>query len=686
MLKRFIGEARICVALVASLATLCGPVTAKEVKTFTVMAGGEKVGSLRASIDGDVTEIDYLVRNNGRGPKGRERIVTDKKGRVLEWKIDGETLFGGGIDEHYTWRDGRAEWRSEADSGETEAPTPGLYIANDASPWENGVYAKALIKAGLDEAPVLPGGVIRLKKLGKDSLGSGRGAIPVEIYAISGLDLQPNFFMLDREGDLAAEISGGGPGGAVAIREGFEDEAPRLAALAKKLNREIVESLEADLAHKYDAPIHYQNVRIFDPKKGATSAPARVTVFEGRIAAIDYENPAGKALEGEVVVDGEGGVLVPGLHDMHSHSSIWSGLYYLAAGVTGTRDQGNNPQEIIDLAADIEAGVLPGPRIVRNGFIEGRSPYSSRTAYIADTLEQALSYVRWYADRGFYQIKLYNSIKPEWVKPLAAEAHRLGLKVTGHVPAFMSPDDAIRDGYDDIAHMNQLVLGWLLNEGEDTRTTLRLTALPRAADLDLNAPEVTNTIKLMKEHNVALDTTDVIIERIMLSRAGEVADGDKAYLSHAPIGYQRYRKRSYVSLKGAEDDRAYRDSMKKMIELTGVLHRNGITLLPGTDDTTGFTVHRELELYAMGGIPNADVLRIATLGSEAYLNNDEDAGSIETGKVADFFLVPNDPIEDISNVRDVRLVSRGDRIYYPSEIYDALAFKPFAAPPKVEIR
>ncbi|PQA85996.1 amidohydrolase family protein [Hyphococcus luteus] len=674
--------ARVFLVLILAIGACSGTAFAAEVKNFTVIAAGEKVGSLSATIDGNVTEIDYIVRNNGRGPKISERIVTDKKGRVLDWSIEGEALFGGEITETYAWENGRAQWRSEADSGVTDAEVPGIYIANDASPWENGVYAKALVKAGLDEAPVLPGGAIRLQRLGEDRLGEGRDSLPVVIYAISSLDLHPNFFMLDRDGDFAAEISGG----AIAIREGYEDEAPRLAELARKLNRDVVEGLEEQLAHKYDAPVHYQNVRIFDPKNGVTTAPAQVTVFQGRIAAIDYDNPAAAPRDGEVVIDGEGGVLVPGLHDMHTHSTIWSGLYYLAAGVTSTRDQGNNPQDIIKLAADINAGVLPGPRIVRNGFIEGRSPYSSRTAFIADTLDQALSYVRWYADHGFFQIKLYNSAKPEWVKPLAAEAHRLGLKVSGHVPAFMSPDDAIRAGYDDIAHMNQLVLGWLLEEGEDTRTTLRLTALTRAAYLDLDEEKVRDTIALMKEHNVALDTTNVIIERIMLSRAGEVADGDKPYLSHAPIGYQRYRKRSYVSLEDPETDREYRDSMKKMIKLTGILHRNGVTLLPGTDDTTGFTVHRELELYAKAGIPNAEVLRIATLGSEAYLNNDQDAGSIETGKVADFFLIPHDPVKDISNVRDVRLVSRGDRIYYPSEIYDALSFRPFAKPPEVEVR
>ena len=69
--------------------------------------------------------------------------------------------------------------------------------------------------------------------------------------------------------------------------------------------------------------------------------------------------------------------------------------------------------------------------------------------------------VHWYADRGYREIKIYNSFNPDWMKPVAAEAHRLGLGVTGHVPAFSSPDRVIADGYDTIAHINQLMLGWL---------------------------------------------------------------------------------------------------------------------------------------------------------------------------------------------------------------------------------
>src|SRR5690606_31567428 len=101
---------------------------------------------------------------------------------------------------------------------------------------------------------------------------------------------------------------------------------------------------------------------------------------------------------------GEGGTLVPGLHDMHAHNSLDSGLWYLAAGVTSTRDMGNDNDFLMRLIPRIENGELAGPRIVRNGFLEGRSPYSARNGFVAESLDEALESVRWYANNGYWQI------------------------------------------------------------------------------------------------------------------------------------------------------------------------------------------------------------------------------------------------------------------------------------------
>ena len=112
-------------------------------------------------------------------------------------------------------------------------------------------------------------------------------------------------------------------------------------------------------------------------------------------------------------------------------------------------------------------------------------------------------------------------------------------------------------------------------------------------------------------------------------------------------------------------------------------NRRIIRLLPGTDNDSGFTVHRELELYVKAGIPAARVLRMATWDCEQYLGFEQSLGSIEPGKLADFILVPGDPTRDISTVRRVRLVMKDGMLYFPSEIYEALGIEPFTNAPAV---
>jgi len=175
----------------------------------------------------------------------------------------------------------------------------------------------------------------------------------------------------------------------------------------------------------------------------------------------------------------------------------------------------------------------------------------------------------------------------------------------------------------------------------------------------------------------------MILERLMLSRSGQVQAGDAYYIDHVPIAYQRYRKRSFVTVNSPQEDADYQAGFKKVLEVLKLLDDNNIQLLPGTDDGTGFSVHRELEVYVAAGITPAKTLRLATLDPEVYFGRDHQLGSIERGKLADFILVAGDPTKDISKIREVRMTMKGGVAYYPAEIYQHLNIKPFAAPPPV---
>jgi len=650
-------------------------VAAPAAERFSVVSNGEVVGYVAAATEGATTTIDYYVDNNGRGPKHRETIALDRNGFPVAWNIEGTSLMGGPVEESFRYADGRARWKSQADEGEVAADEPPLYVANDGSPWAAGLYARVLRGTPAGTMPVLPGGSLSLEAVRELELGEGEAAVRVTVYRLGGVDLAPELVMLDADDRLFATFGAT----SLVVREGYEALGPSILALGRELQGEHARKLAAELAHRFDVPLRIENVRVFDPESGKTGPPATVLVEGERIAQVLAADAP--AAGGEVVIDGEGGTLVPGLHDMHSHSSLRSGLFYLAAGVTAVRDMGNRNDFLGDLMRRIEAGEVAGPRITPAGFIEGRSEHSARHGFVIESLDEGLDAVRWYAERGYWQIKIYNSMNPDWVDELAAEAHRLGLGVTGHVPAFTTPDAMIAAGYDEIAHINQLMLGWLLAPHEDTRTPLRLTGMARAADLDLRSDKVRRTVALMRERGIAQDTTAVILERLMLSRAGTVAPGDRAYLDHMPIGYQRYRKRSFVDIPDEQTDRQYREAFRRILDTIALLYEQGITLLPGTDDGTGFTVHRELELYVEAGLAPAEVLRIATLGTEEYLGRADSLGSIEPGKLADFFLVAGDPTADIRAIRRPRLVVKGGVVYFPNEIYAALDIRPFTDPP-----
>jgi len=647
---------------------------------LSIVSNGEKVGSVVVEGEGDHAVVDYRVDNNGRGPKHREELTFGAGGIPTAWTIKGTSLMGGTVDESYRWSNGRAQWTSQADEGSAKAKQPPLYVVNDDSPYAIWVYARAALAQPDHSIAVLPSGRIRMEQLKTLTIGEGDAAIEVTAWRLTGVQLNPNYLLLDKDRKLVALFGPGADG--TTIRTGYEAVVPMLGKLGSELETDRAFVLQQKLAHRFDAPVRIRNVRVFDPASGLLSPLSTVVVMRDTITQVIADDRL-PTPEDEVVIDGEGGTVYPGLHDMHSHATLPSGLMYLAAGVTATRDMGNDNRFLQDLLTKIDAGQVAWPRIRPNGFIEGRSPYSARFGFIPSSVDEALKDVRWYADRGYAEIKIYNSMNPDWVKPIAAEAHRLGLKVTGHVPAFDTPDRVIEDGYDSIAHLNQLMLGWILRPEEDSRTPLRLTAMARGGALDLNSEKVQKTVRLMKEHGTALDTTVVILEQLMMSRARQVPMGQEDFLSHMPIGFQRYRKRSFVTIANKAEADAYQAGYDKMLETVGMLHKQGIRLLPGTDDATGFSVQRELELYVKAGLTPAEALRAGTLGAEEFFGRTDRLGSIAQGKLADFVLVPGDPTKDISAIRRPRMVVKGGTIYFPNEIYTALGIEPFTTVPTI---
>lgn len=660
----------------ASLAALAVALPAQaEVQRYSVIFGGKTVGHLNADVQGTGISIDYDVKNNGRGPTMKEALNLDAAGLPTKWDITGATTFGSKVEEHFARAGATATWTDS--TGKGQAPARGVYVAQSGSPWSNGLYARAILKTGGTQITALPGGTLRLTKGETISVTGAGGPLQVTRYDIGGIETAPNTILLDQTGNLFAV-----PGTTeVTVRVGYEGEAERLKTLAAQWSTDRYVAIQKKVAHRYGAPVRIRNVRLFDPKAMALTAPVSVLVSGNRIAAIEpLDEPA---TPGEVLIDGAGGTLVPGMYEMHAHTSQDSALLNLIAGVTSMRDMGNDNAVLATLIDRIDNGTIAGPRITRAGFVEGKSPYSANNGILVNSEAETVAAVRWYAARNYWGIKSYNSMNPAWIPALVKEAHGLGLKVLGHVPAFATADQMLEAGYDEMTHINQYMLGWVIQPTEDTRTLFRLTALKRLPGLDLNSPKVQHTIDLTVQRHVPVDVTLGIHENLLLNRDGQVRRGAVDYFDHMPIGAQRTLKKAWIDTSAPGDDAAYRGAYDKIVATIRMLNDRGVMIVPGTDTGGAFTYHRELELYQSVGMTPPQILKRATWDMAHYLGQDQSLGSIEKGKLADFFLVAGDPTKDLKQIKHIEMVVKDGQIYFPAEVYPEFGIKPFASSPKV---
>ena len=162
-------------------------------------------------------------------------------------------------------------------------------------------------------------------------------------------------------------------------------------------------------------------------------------------------------------------------------------------------------------------------------------------------------------------------------------------------------------------------------------------------------------------------------------RAGEMSQAFAAVADHMPPDVQRGLKTAEFDIPDDATATRYNKSYDKMVEFVGRMYKAGVPILAGTDGLAGFTLQRELELYVKAGMTPAQVLQIATWNGAKYSRVLEDRGSIAVGKRADLILVDGDPTTSIADIRKVALVIKSGVAHYPSDVYEALGIKPFAA-------
>jgi len=648
-----------------------------EATRFTVLVGGTEIGGMDIQPTDNGYAVEFEYRNNGRGPTITENVTLDERGLPVDWTISGASTFGNPIDESFEYIDSEARWRDATGSDQAIPDGDAFYVPQDASPYWLAIAARALLARDDMSMAAIPGGELRLSEVDQLSVSNGEASRDVTAYGLSGTSENPTYFLMDGPAFFGLIT----PGFAI-LEAGYEAEDERLRALAAGYGASRFAEIQSRVAHHYDGPVRIRNVRVFDPETLALGEPVSVVVDGDRISAIDALDVATQP--GETEIDGAGGSLIPGLFEMHAHMGETSAFLNIAAGVTSVRDMGNNNEVLGELITRIEAGEVAGPRVHRSGFIEGRSPFSSNNGILVETEAEAVAAVETYAASGDYiQVKVYNSMNPDWIPAVIEAAHANGLRVAGHVPAFSNADAMIAAGYDEMTHINQVMLGWVLEEGEDTRSLLRLTALRRLPAFDLESDAVRNTIDAMVANGVAIDPTYAIHEALLLSRNGEVSPGVVDYIDHMPVETQRGARSAWADIATDEDDANYRGAFDQITQTLRMMRDAGVFIVPGTDLGGSFAHHRELELYQNIGMTPAEIIAWGSHGMAEYLGVDDELGTIAPGMLADFFLVPGDPTSDFKDLKTIALVSANGTFYYPTEIYPEFGILPFTDVPSV---
>jgi len=301
-------------------------------------------------------------------------------------------------------------------------------------------------------APGSPLNDVLVTARGHDEIRVGSKTVRLDRYTVDGVVWGRETLWLDEQGGLAAATTRAGGLGFEAVREDLE---PALVTFVERAARDGIADLEetsAQLPIIKSGTYALVGATIVDGTDRAPIGDGVVIIRDGRIADVGPRTSV--TVPSDVPsVSAAGATIVPGLWDMHTHVTQveWAPVY-LGAGVTTVRDMGNEFEFITALREAIQSGRVAGPLLLLAGLVDGGGPNAFGVAEAA-TPEQAREVVAKYHAAGFQQIKIYSLITPPIVEALSAEAHRLNMTVTGHIPTGMTIEQAVTAGFDHIAHL-----------------------------------------------------------------------------------------------------------------------------------------------------------------------------------------------------------------------------------------
>jgi len=441
--------------------------------------------------------------------------------------------------------------------------------------------------------------------------------------------------------------------------------------------------------HVPGGQIAIQHLRIIDGTGAAPIDDATLLIDGAKIGAI---LPAGSAVPaGYRVLDGTGETALPGLVGMHNHMyyvarpnldasghsdgpvllpqmTFSAPRLYLANGVTTMRTTGSvEPYTDLNVKAEIDAGHLVGPHMdVTAPYLEGPGSRFIQMHRLSSP-QEARRTVAFWADEGATSFKAYQNITRAELKAAIDEAHRRGLKITGHLCS-VTYSEAAALGIDDLEH--GFFVNTQLDPGKQPDKCSAGTGTPTLLKMTPGSPEATALIKLLVDHHVAVTSTlpvfaqDMPLHEPLQPRQMDVLspEANEAYL----FSRNRMATRAQTAA-GAEDKQAYLNDVGLERQFVAA----GGLLMAGPDPTgdggviPGFGDQREVELLVEAGFTPLEAIRIATLNGATYLGLANRIGSIAAGKDADLFIVNGNPAANINDVENVIVVFK-DGVGYDS--------------------
>lgn len=629
---------------------------ASGAQTFVITStGGTHGKSVRwAAPDGTRwARESLLLRGFKTEIDQKTRLAPD--GSIAELAIRGSTPSGDAA-ESFAASGGRISFASPVDKGDAAA-NGAFYVPYGGLLEPTILLAEALYRAPGKSLALAPSGRATLNPLTTLEVSNGSAKKKLTAYSIDGLGLGPVPVWFDG-GKLF-----GTAGFLNFFPQGWEKVAPQLSKAQDEAIAAQAPALLAKVAPKAAGPVAFNNVRMYDADKRIFRDGMTIVAEGGKITQIVEANEPIRLVNAKVI-DGTGKTLVPGLWDSHQHYGFdASGPLLLSLGVTSVRDPGNKPEESIARKARIDNGQLLGPRIIPVMLIDGVGPLAAQMAVNATDEASALAAVRKAKNMGFAGVKLYGSLDPKLVPVIAGEAKKLGLRVQGHVPRTMRPLEAVRAGYDELTHINFVMMQAMPDAViEESNSLQRFYGPGRyAADVDLKGAEMQAFVGELARRGTVVDPTLAIFEGGFVSDTGETQPMYKPYEGLLPPVIGRALKGGSFAPTAEVSRERMRASYAKLQALVIELYRAGVPIVAGTDGA-GPELIRDLELYVEGGLTPAEALATATIVPSQVFGVAEDRGSIAVGKTADLVLVDGDPSKRIGDLRRVDMVLLGDRL------------------------